>query len=136
MSDRTLEQILVLYQMAVTGRPGAAVDNDPVRTKEVADAIRRVLTVHRDSVTLTGQQLMTSCGFAGITLDPAVMVGREATLEQKFTIEGDVDVYLADGDPDEAVVYQGMTIHATEHSDRGYQPLEPHKWPHQDGEHS
>lgn len=126
----TLEEILVLYQMAVTGRPGAVVDNDPERTKEVADAIRRVMTVHHTAVTLTGQQLMTSCGFAGIAIDPSVMEGQEEILEQEFTIEAEVDIY-----GDEAVVYRGMAIHITEDPDLGYQPLEPDKWPHQEGEH-
>lgn len=134
MSEKTLEEVLVLYQMAVTGRPGNAVDNDPVRTKEVADAIRRVMTVHHASVTLTGRQLMTCCGFAGVQIDPAVMEGEEDTLGAEFTIEAEVDVYLADGDPDEVVVYTGMAIHHTDDPDLGYQPLEPDKWPHQEGE--
>ena len=134
--EYTLEQILVLYQMAVTGRPGEAVDNNPARTKEVADAIRRVMTVYRDSITVTGQQLMTSCSFAGIRIDPAVMEGQEEILEQEFTIEGHVDVYLTDDGPEKPVVYSGMAIHVSEDPELGYQPLEPEKWPHQDGEHT
>ena len=134
MSEKTLEEILVLYQMAVTGRPGAAVDNDPVRTEELADAIRRVMTVYRDNITLTGQQLLTVCGFAGIPIDPAVMEGQEDILETEFTIEGEVDVYLTDDGPEKPVVYSGMAVHITEDPALGYQPLEPEKWPHQDGE--
>ena len=135
MTEKTIEEILVLYQMAVTGRPGPVVDNSPPRTKEVADAIRRVMSVYRDSITMNGQQLITCCGFAGIQIDPAVMEGQEEILEQEFTIEAEVDVYLADSDPDEAVEYTGMAIHHTDDPDLGYQPLEPDKWLHQDGEH-
>lgn len=136
MSEKTIEEILVLYQMQVTGRPGPAVDSSTTRTKELADAIRRVMTHHHTEVTLTGQQLMTACAFAGIHIDPKVMEGQEEILEQEFTIEAECDVYLADGDPDEAVIYKGMAIHITEDPDLGYQPLEPDKWPHQEGEHS
>jgi hypothetical protein len=134
MGVKTIEEILVLYQMAVTGRPGAVVDNDPERTKELADAIRRVMTTYRDQITLTGQQLMTCCGFAGIYVDPAVTEGQEEILETEFTIEGCCDVYLAEGDPEKPVIYSGMAIHMTEDPELGYQPLEPDKWPHQDGE--
>jgi hypothetical protein len=116
--DYTLEQILVLYQMAVTGRPGPVVDNDPERTKEVADAIRRVLG--KDGITLSGQQLMLTCGFAGIYVDPAKCADEVCTTE--FTFENDTCV-----DDDK---YRGKTVHFTEDEDIGYQPLEPNKWPH------
>ena len=123
MTEKTLEEILVLYQMAVTGRPGAVIDNDPERTKELADAIRRVLG--KDGITLTGQQLILACGFAGIYV--AVDDVSDDICETELTFENETNV-----DDDK---YIGATVHFTEDPSLGYQPLEPNKWPHQDGEH-
>lgn len=134
--EYTLEEILVLYQMAVTGRPGNVIDNDAERTKEVADAIRMNVAVQHNYVVITGQQLMTSCAFAGISIDPAALEGKEELLEHEFTIEGYSDIYLADGLDDDGIVYRGMSIHYTDDESLGYQPLEPDKWPHQEGEHN
>lgn len=127
MSEHTLEQILVLYQVEVTGRPGPPVDSDPERTKELADAIRNV--VGNTSITVTGQQLVTSCGFAGIYIDPAVLEGSEDILETEFTFESKSNIMLTDDADGE--VYVGLSIHSTEYPEDGYQPLEPDKWPHQ-----
>lgn len=124
--DYTLEQILVLYQMDVTGRPGEPVDNNPERTKELADKIRDI--VGNTSLTVTGQQLVTSCGFAGIYIDPAVLEGEEDILDMEFTLESKSNISLTD-DTDDGV-YVGLSIHITESPEEGYQPLEPEKWPH------
>lgn len=119
-TDYTLEEILVLYQMAVTGRPGNVIDNDAKRTKEVADAIRRVLG--KDGITLTGQQLLLTCGFAGIYVDPAKCADDVCTTEFSFENRTCVD--------DDK--YVGATVHFTADPNLGYQPLEPNKWPHFD----
>ncbi len=117
-TEHTLESILVLYQMAVTGRPGPPCDSNAEQTKEVAEAIMRVLG--KDGITLTGQQLILACGFAGIYVDPSKCADEVCTTE--FTFENDTCV-----DEDK---YKGMTVHQTARPDLGFQPLEPNKWPH------
>ena len=123
--EPTLEQILVLYQMTVTGRPGPVVDANPPLTKELADKIRDV--VGNTSITLTTQQLITSCGFAGIYIDPKVMEDEEDRLEMEFTLESKSNVYIEEEDG--GGTYVGLSIHMTESPEEGYQPLEPDKWP-------
>lgn len=114
----TLEQILVKYQMCVTGRPGPDVDANPALTTEMADAIRRVLG--HDGITLNGQQLILACGFAGIYVDPSKC--DDEVCAKSLTFENTTDV-----DYDK---YRGMTVHFTDDDRFGYQPLEPNKWPH------
>ena len=123
MSELTLEQILVLYQKACTG-VGGTCDKFPSVTKELADKIRDV--VGNGSVTLNGQQLITACGFAGIYVDPEALANAPDTLETEFTFESKTNI-------DEGV-YVGLSIHATEYPEDGYQPLEPEKWQHRSGE--
>lgn len=118
MADFTLEEILVKYQMCVTGRPGPEVDANPALTKEMADAIRRVMG--KDGITLTGQQLMLTCGFAGIYVDPSKCDDDVCITE--FTFENSTDV--------DDNKYRGATVHRTADPDAGYQPLEANKWPH------
>lgn len=118
MAELTLEQILVKYQMCVTGRPGPDVDANSELTTEMADAIRRVLG--HDGITLNGQQLMLACGFAGIYIHPEKCSDHVAVTD--FTFENSTCV-----DDDK---YKGKTVHQTERPDLGYQPLEPNKWPH------
>lgn len=113
-----LESILVLYQMACTGRPGPPCDSNAEQTKEVAEAIMRVLGT--DGITLTGQQLVLACGFAGIYVDPSKCADDVCTTE--FTFENDTCV-----DDDK---YRGKTVHFEADESLGYQPLEPNKWPH------
>ncbi len=118
--EESLEGILVRYQKACTGVEGDA-DKFPSVTKELADKIRDI--VGNTSITVSGQQLITACGFAGIRIDPAVMEGKEDTLETEFTLEAKTNI--DDG------TYVGLSIHITEYPEEGYQPLEPEKWPHQ-----
>lgn len=117
-TDYSIEEILVLYQMSVTGRPGKVCDSNAEQTKEVADAIRRVLG--KDGITLTGQQLILACGFADIYVDPSKC--GDDVCETEFTFENDTCV-----DDDK---YRGMTVHMTARPDLGFQPLEANKWPH------
>lgn len=118
MSEPTLEEILVLYQKACTGVNGTT-DKFPDVTKELADKIRNV--VGNASITLTGQQLLTTCGFAGIYVDPAAIEGKEDTLEMEFTFESKTNI--------DNGRYVGLSVHHTEDPSLGYQPLEPEKWP-------
>ncbi len=128
MSEPTLEEILVLYQKAATGVNGTC-DKFPSVTKEVADKIRNV--VGNTSITLTGQQLLTACGFAGIHVDPAALEGNEEILETEFTFESKTNICREEDD----FVYVGLSLHITESPEEGYQPLEPGKWEHRSGEH-
>ena len=124
MSEPTLEEILVLYQKAATG-VGGTCDKFPSVTKELADKIRNV--VGNTSLTLTGQQILAACGFIGLYVDPATMEGKEDLLETAFTFEARTNI---DGG-----IYVGASVHITGRPEAGYQPLEPEKWEHREGEH-
>jgi len=113
--------------MASVGRKGALSDKFPDVTRELAAKIREV--VGNTSITVTGQQLFTACGFAGIQIDPAVLEGSEDILETEFTFESSTNISLTDDDA--GPVYVGLSIHITDSPEEGYQPLEPDKWPHQ-----
>lgn len=116
MTEHTLEQILVLYQMAVTGRPGAAVDNDPARTKELANKIRDV--VGNTAITLTTQGLFNAADFAGLA--PSMGKVRTKDLMKEYTIESISNIDLEDGN-----TYKGPSIHSTEYPEEGYCALSP-----------
>lgn len=126
MTEPTLEDILVLYQKACTG-VGGTCDKFPTVTKALADKIRAV--VGNASVTLTGGQLVTACGFAGLFRGASALPDSctDEELETAFTFESNTNI--DDG------AYVGLSMHITDAPEEGYQPLEPEKWQHREGEH-